>query len=659
MREKYFQCNFYRVQDDSEKKHYKRKFSEIRIRVKFSLSLVQSGRSVIQKSNNNQRTEIITTPPTPEGSSVTLPVLVNSFHSSGVNTFSGPEHHDVDDSVSGFEENFKKWCIVNKISLSAVSELLKILKVHTCFSSLPNDARTLLKTPRKAKIFNVDPGQYCHFGIKDQLSQLIESHRVSIGNKITLQFNIDGIPISKSSGKQFWPILSYAVELDKIFEVGIYCGNEKPKDSLDFLNYFVQELSELCDNGLQIKNNNFDIVIDSFICDAPARAFILNIKGHTGYFGCSKCTQEGKYIKNRVTFPKIDCPKRTNDGFRLKVDEDHHHGLSGLEKLNIDLVKQVPYEFMHLFCLGVTRKFLLLWTSGSVKKFRLSCYEKLQFTRALITLKPFIPLEFARKPRPVAEFKRWKAAELRQFLLYTGPLVLKKLLPLRYYNHFICLHLAITILCSEKFHKKYNTYASLLLQSFVKEFLKLYGDEQVSHNIHGLIHLAEDSTHFGTLDKFSAFKFENHLGFLSSLLRGKNRPLEQVYNRISERNAGLIKDLKSEFVKPMLSKSKKTIQFQHFKLSCNEGNSTCELQMGAIIKIQGFTEINGSIICKGRVYQTTKVPLYDIPEDSSRVGIRVASLSQEHISVPVELISSKHLALPYKKSEVIFPLLHL
>lgn len=48
-----------------------------------------------------------------------------------------------------------------------------------------------------------------------------------------------------------------------------------------------------------------------------------------------------------------------------KIQPEHHKGTSILESLNIDMVKQVPLDYMHLVLLGVTKRVLSLWLRGS------------------------------------------------------------------------------------------------------------------------------------------------------------------------------------------------------------------------------------------------------------------------------------------------------
>lgn len=55
----------------------------------------------------------------------------------------------------------------------------------------------------------------------------------------------------------------------------------------------------------------FKVEFHSFVCDAPARAFIKGIKCHSGYSSCEKCTEHGIYA-GKVIFPSTDAPLRTD-----------------------------------------------------------------------------------------------------------------------------------------------------------------------------------------------------------------------------------------------------------------------------------------------------------------------------------------------------------
>jgi hypothetical protein len=103
---------------------------------------------------------------------------------------------------------------------------------------------------------------------------------------LSIQANIDGLPLHQSTVKGFWPILVQIITLPNspVFTVGLYYGEKKPLSSNDFLADFVRELVELLAHGLDYQNHHFNIIFQIFCCDTPARAFIKNIKGHSGIF---------------------------------------------------------------------------------------------------------------------------------------------------------------------------------------------------------------------------------------------------------------------------------------------------------------------------------------------------------------------------------------
>lgn len=142
-----------------------------------------------------------------------------------------------------------------------------------------------------------------------------------------------------------------------------------------------------------------------------------------------------------------------------------------------------------------------------------------------------LPSEFARQPRPLSELDRWKATERRQFLLYTGPVVLKKVLHKNVYEHFLCLTVAISILLDscERTRAAYMDYAKQLLCYFVDKCQHIYTDIFLVYNVHNLRHLSDDCRHFQcSLNDISAFPFENHLQILKKLAKN---PISQVAKR--------------------------------------------------------------------------------------------------------------------------------
>nr|CAH0102545.1 unnamed protein product [Daphnia galeata] len=233
--------------------------------------------------------------------------------------------------------------------------------------------------------------------------------------------------------------------------------------------------------------------------------------------------QEGEYVQNisskggRVTYPEIDAAIRTDESFRDREQIKHHAGFSILESLPIDMVETFPIYPMHLVYMGAAQM---------MKK----------ISDILVKIEKLISVEFERKTRTLDELSRFKATEFRLLLLYILPIILKNRLPDEVYQHFLLLHVAIRIFsCKESVKDEANVdYANSLLVLFIKKSVPIYGDQFLTYNIHNLQHLGEECKRLGSVEMFSCFAFENHIGKLKNLVRKSAKPLQQLVNRTIE-----------------------------------------------------------------------------------------------------------------------------
>lgn len=444
---------------------------------------------------------------------------------------------DVDKSEVSLSSQLRSWALKHvSVPHNAISDLLHILFKH--HDDLPLDSRTLLRTPVQFSCKELDNGSYSHFGLESGLKIRLNKLDFPLNDPIGLSINIDGLPLFNSCSKQFWPILC-VIDLSnkklQPFSVGIFYGNGKPHPLEIYLEDFINELLHILKYGICINSTKIEFYIHSFICDAPARAFIKCVKYHSGYSSCDKCTVHGEYLNGRVVLRELDNPKRTDASFQLQEDESYHMGFSPLLKLNCGLVSKFPIDYMHCVLLGVMKKLLCSWAIGPSSKVKLSRADTQILSDRIESLSGFIPKEINRKPRSLLELPRYKATEFRTFLLYVGPTVLHSVVELAVYEHFLLFHVAISILCSSRhLSKSLISQANLFLKTFIEHGEKLYGKQFIIFNVHLLSHLCDDVHAYGPLDKFSTFPFENYLGQLKRLLKSSRKPLAQIYRRVSE-----------------------------------------------------------------------------------------------------------------------------
>jgi len=106
------------------------------------------------------------------------------------------------------------------------------------------------------------------------------------------------------------------------------------------------------------------------------------------------------------------------------------------------MISQVAIDYMHLVCLGVMKRLLQFWTKR-FKDIRFPKIHQNDLSETLLSLRTSIPYEFSRLPRSLREVDKWKATELRLFLLYIGPVILKSVMSAKYYEHFLTLSVAV------------------------------------------------------------------------------------------------------------------------------------------------------------------------------------------------------------------------
>ncbi|KAL4084068.1 hypothetical protein QTP88_029384 [Uroleucon formosanum] len=143
-----------------------------------------------------------------------------------------------------------------------------------------------------------------------------------------------------------------------------------------------------------------------------------------------------------------------------------------------DMVNSFPLDYMYLITLGEMRKLINLWMHGPLTV-RLPSLQIKKISNNLPSLKSSITNDF-------------KANELRQFLIYTGPLALRNILTERMYSNFTFLNISMTILLSSNISNNLLNYSNSLLIFFISDFENIYGKHMVSHNIHGLTHIVLD-----------------------------------------------------------------------------------------------------------------------------------------------------------------------
>ncbi|CAF1538688.1 unnamed protein product [Adineta ricciae] len=368
---------------------------------------------------------------------------------------------------------------------------------------------------------------------------------------ISVMIHSDGIPLYKSKNCNAWPILGAVLELppfarsraDNTLLLAIWVGKQKPNFNLIF-----EKLSTpICDlkhRGIQTNHNRtIKVLFPILMGDMPALSSMVKFVEPNAYYACMFCNTKGIYSNDGhcVTYPFDDeAELRTNEKLEecahlaasmfTRLDRERTKGFKGVSAFSKILDVPLPYSVvidpMHTVFLCHSKKFLIQLQNFISKENMLKINAKLRSINYIH--------DILRRPRSFSNVQKWKASEIRLFILYIGLPVLAEFLPeerlgeLAFYN-------AILRLLHDHWEsdKQLHQSTSLLLKLYVKHLSKLvnsgiYSSSLLTISTHTHLHLPFQCVKFGRLNWLTNFVFESFLGFLKAFVKGSSGAGNQI-----------------------------------------------------------------------------------------------------------------------------------
>lgn len=397
--------------------------------------------------------------------------------------------------------------------------------------------------------------------LSDSINDLYDGHLyqtfiqngfLSNRNNISLSWYTDGVPVFKSSKVSMWPLCFSINELpfkervkrENILLAGMWFGNKKP-DANQFLHKFRSQLKKLA-RGFEVTLPNQHIinvrgVVLYGTCDLVAKCQFFNFTQFNGNFGCPHCLNPGKteslssggnthvyeYLSNSILRTTEESINHANIALQNGAPYFGVKGPSVISKIMPDFINGTGIDRMHGIDGGVVKKLLTLWFIPKFKNFPFSLFHvKDVINKMLTSVKP--PKFIHRFPRTIDDLLHWKSSELQMWMFHYSMPILFGVMQTCYFNHYMFLVTAVSILNSDSVDKNIIDTAKFFLHKFVKDFEIKYGLEFCTINIHQLLHVAECVKNIGPLWSFTCYPYENLNGLLLQLIHGTTHIDSQV-----------------------------------------------------------------------------------------------------------------------------------
>ncbi|KAF8698921.1 Transposase family tnp2, partial [Rhizoctonia solani] len=364
-----------------------------------------------------------------------------------------------------------------------------------------------------------------------------------------------------------WPIIlinynldpSIRTHLENIICVGVIPGPKQPKDINSFFIPLLNELLEL-QQGVSMrgilaepKGILYEFVLRAFIIiifgDILAISKLMMIKGHNAFLPCRTCLIEGQLCQLKRTAVYYLGAART----QAKREEiARNSGINGepifTQLRSINLPSNFPYNIMHLLFKNLVPNMVKHWT-GDFKgldkgtgTYRISKAQWMMVGLLTARATQTIPSVFVGTLPDIAQDQSLFKAEAYSFWIqYLAPILLKDVMPQKYYNHVLALCEIILLCLQFKITRIKVDKLQAMINNWVLKYEMYYYQYQTSQlptcplTIHALLHIPYYILQTGPLWASWAFVMERFCGRLLPAVRNCTRPYIQLDNYIERR----------------------------------------------------------------------------------------------------------------------------
>lgn len=153
--------------------------------------------------------------------------------------------------------------------------------------------------------------------------------------------------------------------------------------------------------------------------------------------------------------------------------------------------------------------------------------------------------------------------------------------------------------------------AHTILEQFVRNFLLVFGESSISHNVYNLLHLAESVEQVGALQNVSAYEFKNRLQILKKYAAQPSKILQQVFNKLKLKD----KVVQQKYIGFKMKNKDQMYSNKKFLYTTKSPDNYCYIKPGIPFRIKAFN-LEEKTVIGNRL--NNKTSSYEEPLDSEK-----------------------------------------